>query len=149
MSESADLWKEYAALGRQLTTLRQSLDTAQQALTIETSQQDTQVRSLIAKWKQVVRDAAEELFEDAKNNYRPDSSLSDKGQPFWEDEDHNQLTKEQKEILDIEQEEAKAQAERYGLLDTTESDSKPDSVSSTTGSVLIEPTNTQCSKSSP
>ena len=46
--------------------MRQSLDTAEQALQIVTSDQDKQLEALITKWKLAARDAAEELFIDAK-----------------------------------------------------------------------------------
>ncbi|KAL2419909.1 hypothetical protein ABEF95_008277 [Exophiala dermatitidis] len=61
-----DLRKEHSALSRQLAQLRQSLDTAKQALDIETSNQDVELRRLIAKWRAVAQEAAEELFVDAK-----------------------------------------------------------------------------------
>lgn len=64
--EHRDTQKERSALSLQLTKLRQSLDTAQQALEIEASDQDAELRNLIAKWRAVAQEAAEELFTDAK-----------------------------------------------------------------------------------
>ncbi|KAJ9638062.1 uncharacterized protein PV06_04955 [Exophiala oligosperma] len=58
--------KQHIALSLQLKKLSQSLDLAQQVLHIETSQQDAQLRCLISKWKQVARNVAEQLFEEAK-----------------------------------------------------------------------------------
>jgi hypothetical protein len=57
---------QYALLTHKLNKLRQSLDTAEQALQIVTSDQDNQLEALVTKWKSVARDAADELFIDAK-----------------------------------------------------------------------------------
>jgi hypothetical protein len=47
--------------------LRQDLDTVEQALKIEQAGQDTELEALIAKWKTVSREAAEELFAGARD----------------------------------------------------------------------------------
>lgn len=70
-SESASngpksLQKHRSALIVRLSQLRQALDTAQQALQIEKSNQDAELQSLIAKWRTIAQQAAEELFADAK-----------------------------------------------------------------------------------
>lgn len=57
---------QYGVLTRKLNKLRQSLDTAEQALQIVTSGQDDQLEALITKWKSVARDAADDLFIDTK-----------------------------------------------------------------------------------
>ncbi|EXJ87527.1 hypothetical protein A1O3_04487 [Capronia epimyces CBS 606.96] len=64
--EPKDSRKERSVLSIRLTKLRQSLDTAQQALEIEESNQDAELRTLIGKWRTVAQEAAEELFADAK-----------------------------------------------------------------------------------
>lgn len=127
------LQKEYATLSRQLTSLRQSLDTAQQAVKIETSKHDTQVEALISKWKSVVREAAEDLFDRSKDTFKHQAVESarqhDRYMPFWEEEERNEPTDEQREILEIQNEEARAQAENYGLLETIEPEIEPANVS--------------------
>lgn len=57
---------QYASLTHKLNKLRQSLDTAEQAVQIVTSDQDKQLEALVTKWRLVARDAADELFIDAK-----------------------------------------------------------------------------------
>ena len=64
--EHKDLQKQYSSLSLQLTRLRRSLDSARQALQIESSNQDAELRNLTQKWKAVAQEAAEELFADAK-----------------------------------------------------------------------------------
>ncbi|EXJ83612.1 hypothetical protein A1O1_07235 [Capronia coronata CBS 617.96] len=58
--------KQRSALSLELANLRQSLDIAQQALEIEASNQDVELRTLIAKWRAVAQELAEEIFADAK-----------------------------------------------------------------------------------
>lgn len=132
-SDPAALQREYAALGRQLTSVRQSLDTAQQALQIRTADQDVQTQTLIAKWRGVVRDAAEDLFEAAKESFKSqsidDRQQQDPGPTAWEEEQRKELTEDQREMLDIHEAEAKAQAEKYGLLERLESPDEGSSVS--------------------
>lgn len=65
-AEHRDLQKEHVALTLHLKKLCQSLDVAQQALQIETSNQLVQVQVLISKWTAVARDVAEQLFDEAK-----------------------------------------------------------------------------------
>lgn len=132
-NDPAALQREYATLGRQLTSLRQSLDTAQQALKIRTAEQDAQTQALIAKWKGVVREAAEDLFDAAKESFK--SQNTDNRQPqerefsAWEEEDRNELTEDQRDMLDVHEAEAKAQAEKYGLLEPPGSPDEGSSVS--------------------
>ncbi|KIW54700.1 hypothetical protein PV05_07045 [Exophiala xenobiotica] len=65
-AEHRELQKEHVALTLHLKKLCQSLDVAQQALQIETSNQIVQLQVLISKWKAVARDVAEQLFDEAK-----------------------------------------------------------------------------------
>ena len=132
-ADPAALQREYAALGRQLTSLRQSFDTAQQALKIRTTNQDVQTQVLIAKWKGVVRDAAEDLFQAAKESFRSQNTHDRQAQErefsAWEEEERNKLTEDQREMLEFHEAEAKAQAEKYGLLEPLESDDEGSNVS--------------------
>ncbi|KIX07713.1 uncharacterized protein Z518_02367 [Rhinocladiella mackenziei CBS 650.93] len=64
--EYKNLQKKYSALSHRLTQLRQSLNTSQQALQIEASGQDAELQTLITKWRTIAREAAEELYADAK-----------------------------------------------------------------------------------
>lgn len=61
------LQKEHSALILQLRKLRQSHDTAQQALEIASSCTDAELEALISKWKLASREAAEEVFRDAQD----------------------------------------------------------------------------------
>ncbi len=65
--DTRDLQKEYTASSIRLTQLRQSLEIAQQALQIESSNQVAELRALIKKWKTIAQEAADELFIDAKD----------------------------------------------------------------------------------
>ena len=49
-----------------LNTLRSELDTLNQAVRIESSSKDTELESLITKWRLVSQEAADEVFVDAK-----------------------------------------------------------------------------------
>lgn len=112
---------QYTALSRQLTQMRQSLDTAQQALNILKNGQQVLMQTLIDKWKGVIRDAAEELFDDAKARVEQNGGLTrSTRRPNFEDNAHDKLSDEQKDMLQYQQEEDKAQARKYGLLPSTE-----------------------------
>lgn len=62
----ADLQKQQRTLQSRLASLRTDLDTAQQALRIETSNRDIELEALITKWRAVSQDAAEEVFAGAQ-----------------------------------------------------------------------------------
>lgn len=62
----ADLQKQQRALQSRLASLQSDLDTAQQALRIESSNRHTELKALIAKWRGVSQDAAEEVFAGAQ-----------------------------------------------------------------------------------
>ncbi|BCR86635.1 putative DNA repair protein Dds20/Mei5 [Aspergillus chevalieri] len=64
--ELSTLQKHYRTLQSRLATLRTDLDTSQQALRIESSDRDTELESLIAKWRAISQDAAEEVFAGAQ-----------------------------------------------------------------------------------
>ena len=81
---------------------------------------------MIAKWKGVIRDAAEDLFESAKeafNNQNFDERHQDRRQlHFWDEEERQDLTQEKKQILEMHEAEARDEAERYGLFEKPEAD---------------------------
>ncbi|KAI4194130.1 MAG: hypothetical protein LQ346_003757 [Caloplaca aetnensis] len=60
------LQKRHTALINELSSLRANLETTNQALEIEASNTDTELETLIRKWKTVSRDAAEEVYIAAK-----------------------------------------------------------------------------------
>ncbi|KAL4895712.1 hypothetical protein BDV59DRAFT_143293 [Aspergillus ambiguus] len=61
-----DLQKQQRALQARLTALRSELDTAQQALRIESTDKAADLEALIAKWRSVSQTAAEEVFTGAQ-----------------------------------------------------------------------------------
>lgn len=61
-----DLQKQQRALQSRLAALQSDLDTAQQALRIESSNRHTELKALIAKWRGISQDAAEEVFAGAQ-----------------------------------------------------------------------------------
>jgi Swi5-dependent recombination DNA repair protein 1 len=60
--ELSALQRHHHTLESRLSTLRADLDNAKQALRIESSNRDTELESLIAKWRAISQDAAEEVF---------------------------------------------------------------------------------------
>ncbi|PLN80665.1 hypothetical protein BDW42DRAFT_201207 [Aspergillus taichungensis] len=60
------LQKQQRSLQAHLFSLRSDLDTAQQALRLESSTQDAELEGLVAKWRGVAQSAAEEVFEGAR-----------------------------------------------------------------------------------
>ena len=65
--EIRSLRRKQLTLQSQLTSLRNELDIAQQALRIESSSRDDELRALKLKWRNISQKAAEELFETAKD----------------------------------------------------------------------------------
>lgn len=65
--EIRSLRRKQLTLQSQLTSLRNELDIAQQALRIESSSRDDELRALKLKWRGISQRAAEELFETAKD----------------------------------------------------------------------------------
>lgn len=54
------------SINRSIANLRADIDTAQQALKIETSNRDAELERLIDKWRSVSREAAEMLYADVR-----------------------------------------------------------------------------------
>ncbi|KAJ5458425.1 hypothetical protein N7475_009813 [Penicillium sp. IBT 31633x] len=61
-----ELQKQQRGLQSQVDTLRTKLELATQALNLESSTKDTELHSLITKWRLVSQDAADEVFASAK-----------------------------------------------------------------------------------
>ncbi|ETN42889.1 uncharacterized protein HMPREF1541_02047 [Cyphellophora europaea CBS 101466] len=137
--DAGALYKQYKQLSTQLTQMRLSLDTAQQAVNILQNGQATSIQALIAKWKGVVRDAAEELFDDAKERVDRQGGLTRLHRHHFDDfsVEERGLSAEQKDILRKQQGEAHAEALKYGLLDSIEaSDDQPEDQSFTMATML-------------
>jgi hypothetical protein len=138
-----ELYQQYVDLSRQLTQMRQSLDTAQQALNILKTDQEHSMRALTDKWTCVVRDTAEELFEDIKTRAEREGAWSKprRRSPPWDDAKPT-LSAEEQEMLQFIQKEERVEAVKYGLIESIEpADEEPDRPVSLYGSPF-EPTNT-------
>jgi len=59
------LQKEYAALSQQLRKLRQDFDVVEQARQLRAAGREEKLNKAILKWRDVARDAADEVFESA------------------------------------------------------------------------------------
>ncbi|KAA8651614.1 hypothetical protein EYZ11_007607 [Aspergillus tanneri] len=64
--EIQELQKQERALQSRLSALRSELDTARQALRVESSDKHAELENLITKWKSVSQNAAEEVFAGAQ-----------------------------------------------------------------------------------
>jgi hypothetical protein len=146
-AEFLALQREHSALRLRLAELRQSLDTAQQALKIQTADQDAGLEVLIAKWKQVSREVAEQLFTTAKEKVNRMGGVgvwrekSRKKPGWWDDtqeEDEEELSPEQKEQREIQREEWQAEMKKYGTEPSEEVVEADDEVSRRFPS-LLEP----------
>lgn len=90
------LQSEANTLQARLATLRQSLDTANQALRLETSNRDTELEQLVDVWTRASRSAAEELFTVAKDRVNGMGGLGawkqreDERRAGWQDDEQNQ-----------------------------------------------------------
>jgi hypothetical protein len=94
--EIATLRKNRITLQSQLASLRSELETAQQALRIESSPRDEELKTLIAKWRSASQSAADELFEAAKDKiesmggvaaWKASERERQQRAQMWEDED--------------------------------------------------------------
>ena len=125
------LQKEYTLLSRQLTALRQSLDTAQQALHIESTDQKGKINALIHKWRNVTRDCAEEVFDGSKDRVAMGvgTDKRPRREALWQDDDETLLSKEQGEFLDQQKQEEEELARKYNLIEPTETEEDSEKVS--------------------
>lgn len=122
-SQLLPLQKYHSNLVLQRTHLLHSLDTAQQALKISSSTTDTELLTLITKWKLASREAAKEVFRGAKD--RVDCmggvgawrELSRKKPRGWDDEAEQPgldgMSEEQKQQVEIQREEMEDERRKY------------------------------------
>lgn len=160
-AEYLSLQKQHSALVVQLSKLRQSLDTAQQALKIESTNADLDLEVLISKWKLVSREAAEELFRGARDRVNRMGGVgawrerNSKQQQVWEEEEEpvneDDLTEEQKVLLEeqkglIEQQKQDMEAEmkKYGTAKTEDVIERDDEVRSIHTSLRSPSFETDC-----
>ena len=128
--------KQHTRLLGELAELKKSLDLTQQALKIESSNQDEELEALITKWCGIARDAAEEMFSVSKDKVNRMGGLTvwkeraQKRQQAWDIDDQHQgfgfangaeidedaLTLEQKDDLAQMRDEAEQERLKYGDL---------------------------------
>ena len=122
-AEYTSFQKQHSALTLQLSKLRQAIDTAQQALKIQSSNADTDLDILIRKWQFVSREAAEELFAGARDRVNRMGGVgawrerNRKQSQGWDEEeplDQADLTDEQKDMIEGQKEEMAAERDKYG-----------------------------------
>jgi hypothetical protein len=123
-SEYLSLQKQHSALALQLSKLRQALDTAQQALKIQSSNTDVELELVIENWQRISREAADELFADAKDRVNRMGGVgvwrerNQKQTQRWDREEpinQDTLTDEQKDLIEEQKEEMKAMNQMYGI----------------------------------
>lgn len=118
----SELQRAHSSLLRQLSKLRQDLDTVQQAEKIESAGQDAELESLISKWKMASRELAEEVFRTAKDRVNRMGGVGawrERSQRpgGWEEDDNvliANLTDEQREAIEIAKEDSSREASKYG-----------------------------------
>lgn len=132
------LQKQHSALLLQLSKLRQTLETAQQAVQIESSSTDAELETLITKWRLASREAAEEVFRGAKDRvnrmggvgaWREQSRKKPQG---WDEDpqlDLEDLSEEQREQLEIQKEDWEADRRKYAPEKAEEVAERDDDVS--------------------
>jgi hypothetical protein len=122
--EYLSLQKQHSALILQLSKLRRALDTAQQALKIQSSNTDVELELVIGKWQRISREAAEELFAGAKDRVNRMGGVgawrerNQKQTQRWDEEEpvnQDTLTDEQKDLIAEQKEEMEAMKEKYGI----------------------------------
>lgn len=103
-----ELQKQHSILQSRLSALRSELDTAQQALRIESSSKDKELEALIVKWRSVGQEAAEELFASAREKVLRMGGVAAwrerekqrREMKSWYDEDEGELEDRKAEITD-------------------------------------------------
>lgn len=135
--ELVALQRQHSRLLSQLSKLKQQLDTAQQALRLGQSGQDIELRILVDRWKSTSREAAEEVFREAKDKVNRMGGVGvwrerTTRRPYgWEEDgepDLEGLTEEQKEEIQFRKQEMAEEAEKYGLNKPEEPPGKDDDV---------------------
>jgi len=123
------LQKRRSALVLQLSKLRQALDTARQALKIQSSSTDAALETLIRKWRHVSRQAAEQLFASARDRVNCMGGVGAwRGRnrtqtQEWEEEErrsHKNLTEEQKDMIEDQKNETVAENRNRQLEEAVE-----------------------------
>jgi hypothetical protein len=116
------LQKRHSALVLQLSKLRQALDTAQQALTIQSSSTDVGLETLIRRWRHISRQAAEQLFASAQDRvhcmggvgaWRERNQKQTQGWAEEEPLNHEDLTEEAKDLIEDQKDEMEAEKRKY------------------------------------
>ncbi|KAJ5309208.1 hypothetical protein N7508_004587 [Penicillium antarcticum] len=101
------LQKQQRAVQSRIATLRTNLDTATQALQLESSTKDTELETLIVKWRRISQDAADEAFVGAQERVNKMGGMkawkerSKRDATRWEDD----VDKREIEHVDEEEEE--------------------------------------------
>lgn len=101
--ELVDLQKQQRSLQSRLSTLRNELDNAKQALRIETSNKDAELEALIIKWRLISQEAADEVFEGARERVRMMGGMaawrerSKQDTARWAFEDEDQVAEDEDE----------------------------------------------------
>lgn len=139
------LQKQHTRLLTEVSALRKSIDTAQQALSLESSDQDAELERLVAKWRGIAREAAEELFRVAKDKVNRMGGVgvwrertrrrNDEAQQGFNsgwgpldgdgEIDEEKLTEEQRDALAQMREEADREREIYAQLGKEDGDKSP------------------------
>ena len=130
------LQSQHTRLLTELSQVKKTLDLTEQALKIESSNQDPELEAEITKWRGVAREAAEELFSVSKDKVNRMGGLAawkeqvQKRKQAWDSEDQRQgfgygndaevdeesLTDEQKDVLAQMRDEAEQERLMYGDL---------------------------------
>jgi SEL1 protein len=143
------LQKRRSALVLQLSKLRQALDTARQALTIQSSNPDAALETLIRKWRHVSRQAAEQLFASAQDRVNCMGGVGAwrernwKQTQEWDEEEprnHKNLTEEQQDLIEDQKNEMVAKNRNRKLKEAVEErddEVRPSSTPLTTCSRLM------------
>lgn len=90
-----DLQKQQRTLQSRIASVRSELDTAQQALRIESSNKEAILEALIAKWRSISQSAAEEVFTGAQERV---SRMG--GMKGWKERMRNDATQWEREEME-------------------------------------------------
>lgn len=118
--ELVDLQKQQRSLQSRLSTLRNELDNAKQALRIETSNKDAELEALIIKWRLISQEAADEVFEGARERVRMMGGMaawrerSKQDTARWAFEDEGQVAEDE----DEDEEQQQQQQQQVGSKDS-------------------------------
>lgn len=129
--ELSALQKQHSALQSRLFALRSELDTAQQALRIESSNKDKELEALIAKWRAVSQEAADELFASARERV-----LRMGGVAAWRERENRRREMERwydaDSLADVDYDEAELESRRAEMADDVDLDDSHNKENQTT-----------------